>query len=122
MARERIMERVGDAAGADDRLLDGAERDDRRITRRRFVRLIAAGATAALAAPALAAGTTAKTGASTGKRSPAPAPAMSAKVAKGLTDQKESLAKTLKTLRSFDLPPGSEQGFAFRPLPARRKS
>jgi hypothetical protein len=91
---------------------------DGRLTRRRFVALLAAGATAAFAAPALA------TGAATRPKSAAAAatPQVAQKVAKGLEEQRKSTAKTLKTIRDFDLPPGSEQAFAFRPLPPRRKS
>jgi len=90
----------------------------RRLTRRRFVALLAAGATAAFASPALATGTktTGKTAAKTG------AAPMSQKVAKGLEEGKQSTAKTLKTIRNYDLPPGSEQAFAFHPLPPRRRS
>jgi hypothetical protein len=91
---------------------------DDRITRRRFVTLLAAGATAVFAAPALASGTTTK-GKST-KTTGAPPP--SARVAKGLDEQKQSTAKTLKTIRNFALAPGSEQALAFQPLPPRRKS
>ena len=90
---------------------------DTRLTRRRFVALLAAGTTAALAAPALATGTR-----STGKGPAAAAPAPSPKIAKGIDEQKRSTAKTLKTIRDFDLPPGSEQAFAYRPLPPRRRS
>lgn len=91
---------------------------ERRLTRRRFVALLAAGATAAFASPALATGvkTTGKTVAKTG------APPMSQKVTKGLEEQRQSTAKTLKTIRNFDLPPGSEQAFAFRPLSPGRRS
>ena len=95
-----------------------ARTGDDRLTRRRFVALLAAGATAAFAAPALATGTTTK-----GKSAAAAGtPQVSQKVAKGLDEQRKSTAKTLKTIRDFELAPGSEQAFAFRPLPPRRRS
>jgi hypothetical protein len=91
---------------------------DRRLSRRRFVALLAAGATAAFATPVLATGTPTK-GKSVAKTG---APQMSQKMAKGIEEQKQSTAKTLKTIRSYDLPPGSEQAFAFRPMSPRRRS
>ena len=95
---------------------DGA--GDRRLTRRRFVALLAAGATTALVVPAMATGTTTK-GKSVAKTG---TPQVSQKVAKGIDEQKQSTAKTLKTIRNYDLPPGSEQAFAFRPMSPRRRS
>jgi len=113
--------RDGDAIPHDE----GSEHDTaprpRAITRRRFVGLIAAGAGATLAAPVLAAAP-ARRGAARAAPDAAPdAAAPSPKVAKGLAEQRESLDKTLKIIRGFELPPGSEQGFAFRPLSPRRK-
>ena len=90
---------------------------DTQLTRRRFVTLLAAGATAAFAAPALATGATTRSKSSSAGKSTLPP-----KVEKGIAEQKQSTAKTLKTIRDFELAPGSEQAFAFRPLPPRRKS
>jgi hypothetical protein len=100
---------------------DGPAPRGRVLSRRRFVALLAAGAGAALTAPARAATTTRRKSTRTSSTGPASAAPLSPKVAKGLEEQRESLAKTLKTVREFDLPPGSEQGFVFRPLAARRK-
>jgi len=100
---------------------DGATPRARVLSRRRFVALLAAGAGAALTAPAHAVTSTRQKSTRTPSGGPGAAAALPPKVAKGLEEQRESLAKTLKTVREFELPPGSEQGFAFRPLPARRK-
>jgi hypothetical protein len=101
---------------------DAAGPKPRAMTRRRFVGLVAAGASAALAAPALAATTVRrKTTRGTAAGTPAGPPPLPPRVAKGLDEQRTSLARTLKTVREFELPPGSEQGFAFRPVAARRR-
>jgi hypothetical protein len=87
---------------------------DRRITRRRFITLLAAGSAAALTAPArgLAAPTPPAT------KRPAPGPKVLAEIEK----QKKFAADALKVIRAYPLPPGSEMAFAFRPLrPKRRK-
>jgi hypothetical protein len=83
-----------------------------KLSRRKFLALVAAGS-AVTAADALAA------------KPPvyATPPVASAAIARGIAQQKEWLASSLDTIRRFELTPGSEQGFAFRPLPAaRRKS
>lgn len=83
---------------------------DRRITRRRFITLLAAGSAAALTAPA------APTPPAT--KRPAPGPKVLAEIEK----QKKFSADALKVIRAYPLPPGSEMAFAFRPLrPKRRK-
>ena len=103
------------------------------VSRRRFMRLLAAGTAAALASPRMsAAGTEAKkpvagakprgaapdTGRMTRARSgePGTRPALPEEIEK----QKKSLADSLKTIRDYSLPPGSPASFVFRPLQARR--
>ena len=103
----------------------------RRLSRRRFVALIAAGAAALPAADALAAtaprrskATPAKPGDKvhiTPTPSYVPPPPASAAIEKGLKEQRDSLAGQLKAIRDFELPPGSEQAFAFRPLRRERR-
>jgi hypothetical protein len=102
-----------------------------KLSRRKFLALVAAGS-AVTAADALAAKTAAprtnKTAAAAAKKAAKPPvyatpPVASAAIARGIAQQKEWLASSLDTIRRFELTPGSEQGFAFRPLPAaRRKS
>ena len=96
------------------------------LTRRSFMTLLAAGSAAALAAPARAlAAASSKSSDKSGGKTPVPSDLGSVPadphIAKALREQKTSLAGTLKNLRAFELPPGSEQGFAFRPLPARKR-
>ena len=98
-----------------------------RLSRRRFLTLVAAGTTAA-AGSAIAATDPAPRKRTKKDAKPAAPPvyasppAPSDEVARGIAQQKEWLAASLKTLRTFDLPPGSEQAFAFAPLPQPRKS
>lgn len=49
-----------------------------------------------------------------------PTATRSATIEKGIAEQKASLAKQLKTLREFSLPPGSDPAFTFRPMSPRR--
>ncbi|MGE5176570.1 MAG: hypothetical protein ACM3JJ_09375 [Hyphomicrobiales bacterium] len=94
---------------------------DRPIKRRRFVQILAAGA-ATLLVPgsrdrALAAAT---------KPRKAPPPAAhpnadprhpnAAAIAREVAKQKKSLAETVKTLRDFELPPGSPPASVFRAM------
>ena len=101
----------------------------RRLSRRRFLALIAASGAALPAADVLAA-----TAPHHGKATPAkgtvhiePTPSYVAPpppthaLEKGLKEQRESLAGQLKTIRDFELPPGSEQAFAFRPMARARR-
>ena len=87
----------------------------KRATRRSFLKLVAAGSaaimTGAVAQLARAASTPARRG-----RASVP-PAMKAEIA----NQKAYLARTLKTIRDHDLPPGSDPAFVFRPLRPRRR-
>lgn len=114
-----------------------------RKSRREFMRLLAAGTAAALAAPAATLAAAAKSStkppakAAPAKSAPASAKgtaADSARLARARTEaagghaadpaeiekQKKYTADTLKTLREFSLPPGSPMAFSFRPLKARR--
>ena len=99
-----------------------------RLTRRRFLTLVAAG-TSAAAGGAIAATNPAPRSRAKKSRDPKPAappvyaaqPAPSAEIARGIAQQKEWLAASLKTIRTFDLPSGSEQAFAFVPLDQPRK-
>jgi hypothetical protein len=87
-------------------------RREKRLTRRRFLGLVASGALAA-ATPARAATLARK------KATPAATP-RSAAVERGIGEQKSVLALQLKTLRAYVLPPGSDPAFVFRPLRSRR--
>ncbi len=94
-------------------------------SRRRFLRLMAAGSAAAVAGPVAAATRTKKPIRKTAAPAPttlagkaAPPPAT---VAEEIRRQKTSLDKSLKTLRDYPLPAGSEPAFTFVPLKARRK-
>jgi hypothetical protein len=84
-------------------------------SRRRFLKVVAMGSAAALVSATLprtgdAAGRPAKP--AKPKHSPAPRPAaIEAEIAK----QKHSTADTLKTIRDYSLPPGSEMAFVFAP-------
>jgi hypothetical protein len=101
----------------------------RRFSRRRFIALIAAGGAALPATDVLAATAPRRTKAAPAKGTvkitptpsylppPPPGPALE----KGLKESRDSLAGQLKAIRDFDLPPGSEQGFAFRPLRRERR-
>ena len=90
------------------------------MDRRRFVKLVAMGGAAAIAAPLSAAGAAAPPSAAKSRvalrREPAP-PA----IQKELANQEHSLAVTLKTIRNYELPPGSPMAFVFTPLRSRRK-
>ena len=85
----------------------------RRLSRRRFMKLLAGSALAA-SAPAEAVTMRTRT------RAAAAAPARSQAIEKGIAEQKDFLAKQLKTLREFPLPPGSDPAFVFRPVAPRR--
>jgi len=103
----------------------GRRMEARRLSRRRFVALVAATSAAVVAAPAGAA-------VARRKRVPAPAarpaPAESTATAppagawqKEFERQKKSTLSTLKTLRDYPLPPGGDLAVVFRPLRAGRK-
>jgi hypothetical protein len=96
-----------------------------KLSRRRFVTLLAAGSAAALAAPvaALAASTAPAKAVAHAKTSPppsaAPAPPGNAALRAEVEKQKKALADQLKVIRDYHLPPGSNMAFVFQPV--RRK-
>ncbi len=93
----------------------------RRMDRRRFVRLLAAGAAAAAAAPL--------TGARAAKPRPAAVPdrptqthrPLTAAMVKEIEVQKKSVADMLKVVRAYKLPAGSPPAPIFRAMRARRR-
>ena len=87
-----------------------------KLTRRRFLSLIAAGSAAAATAPMRSIAATA-TPARTKAAPPAPSPA----IAKEIEKQKGYVADALKTIRAHELPAGSDMAFVFQPLRPRRK-
>jgi flagellar motility protein MotE (MotC chaperone) len=98
------------------------------LSRRRFVKLLAAGSAAALAAPAIAFGadaTTAKppatkpAAASAAPSTTAPSSNAPASLRAEVEKQKKALADQLKVIRDYHLPPGSNMAFVFQPM--RRK-
>lgn len=94
-------------------------------SRRAFLKLIATGSAAVLATTATTAATTAAAAATAParrSRSAPPAAPRTPAVAAEIRKQKEYTAATLKTIRSFPLPPGSEPGFLFAPIPPVAKS
>jgi anaerobic selenocysteine-containing dehydrogenase len=93
-------------------------------SRRRFLKVVAAGAAAAMAAPASAFAATArpaKRAAKSAKPAAKPAPGPDAVHATEIARQKASVAQALKVLREFPLENGVEQAFVFQPLRAPRE-
>ncbi len=104
--------------------------DEMKRSRRRFLKLAAAGAAAvaiqpartlatAAAAPATPASARARKphARSAGEPRALPPPELRAEIER----QKRELEKTLKTLREFRLDPGSEPAFVFSPMPPARR-
>jgi hypothetical protein len=93
-------------------------------SRRRFMQLIAAGSAAALASPiaALAAEKAPVRRPAAAKPAPRAAapPSRPGVTAKELEKQKKYVADALKVIRDFELPPGSDQAFVYRPMRAGR--
>src|SRR5258708_5407247 len=91
-----------------------------KLSRRRFVKLLAAGSAAALAAPIAALGQAsapAKTTATArSPHPPTPAPAGNAGVRAEVEKQKKGLADQLKVIRDYHLPAGSNMAFVFQPV------
>lgn len=85
--------------------------DPARVTRRRFLGLVAAGSAGALARPLEAAEPAAPA-----PSRPAKKPAIPPEVAAEIKNQKDYLSRTLGVIRDFELPPGSEPAFTFRAL------
>lgn len=94
-------------------------------TRRRFLKLVAAGAAAAVTAPAQGLARTVRRRTTTRPQPVKPAApdhaAPSERIAAEIEKQKGYVAAALKTLRAYELPNGSEQAFVFRPVPARKE-
>ena len=93
----------------------------RRMNRRRFVRLLAAGAAAAAAAP-LGAARAANPRAAANPDKPAPAHRpLTAAMRKELEVQKKSVADMLKAIRAYKLPAGSPPASIFHAVRAVRR-
>ena len=97
---------------------DGARTSSRSSSRRRFLKLLAAGS--------VAAATTAipEARATTRKRAPArplsPKETLPSKIAKEIDNQKACVGRTLDTIRRYPLPPGTEPAFVFQPFDSPR--
>ena len=89
----------------------------RTMKRRRFVTLLALGGGALVSAP-LSRAASALTRAVPAARGRRRAP--SAAVRKEIETQEKSLADQLKTIRAYELPPGSSMAFSFKPMKAKR--
>lgn len=93
----------------------------RKMDRRRFVRLLAAGAAAAAAAP-LAGTAAAKSRSAAAPSKPTPTHrALTAAMRKEIEVQKKSVADMLKVIRAYELPAGSPPAPIFRPIRAQRR-
>lgn len=94
-----------------------------KVSRRRFLRLTAAGAAVAIVAPAATlarAAAPARSAARPKPAAPAPAPGRHVASAKEIEKLKGYLESSLKAVRAFELPPGSDLAFSFRALKPRR--
>jgi anaerobic selenocysteine-containing dehydrogenase len=94
-------------------------RTSRAVTRRRFVKLVAAGSAALVAVPALAAPAKRRTPASKAKptaRSTAPVD-----VSRDVARAREGTKATVATIRAHRLPPGGDLSVVFSPLRTERK-
>lgn len=81
------------------------------MRRRRFMKLVAAGAAAVLSQPverSLAAASAKRPAAAPEPKAVAPA------LRREIASQKKSVADTLKAIRAYKLPPGSRPAYAFR--------
>ncbi|MBI1796162.1 MAG: hypothetical protein HY076_06995 [Candidatus Eisenbacteria bacterium] len=90
----------------------------RKLSRREFLTLIAAGSAATAAAPIGALAATARAARKTS--APAPPPP-SPRIAREIEKQKRSTDDALKVIRGYALPPGSDMAFVFQPVRAKRK-
>ena len=91
----------------------------RSMNRRRFVRLLAAGAAAAAAAP-LTGAAPARPRALPDRPAPTHRP-LTAVMRREIEVQKKSVADMLKVVRTYELPAGSPPAPIFRAMRARRK-
>jgi len=93
-------------------------------SRRSFLKLMATGSAAVITGAAAVSRAKAAPAKSTRARAasaPAPAPPTAA-IAAEIRKQKDATAATLKTIRSYVLPPGSEPAFVFAPMSASPRS
>jgi len=91
----------------------GGEPD--RQSRRRFIKLIAAGSAAMVAGT----GPAARSRAAVKRASRAATPGLTPAVRAEIRNQKQYVAQALKAVREHSLPPGSDPAFVFEPLKAR---
>lgn len=91
----------------------------RAVTRRRFVKLVAAGSAALVAVPALAA--PAKRRATATKAKPTSKTPPAADVSRDLARAREATRATVATIRAHRLPPGGDLSVVFTPLRTERK-
>ncbi len=87
----------------------------KRATRRSFLKLVAAGSAAIMTGAVVPLARAAAAPAKRGRASVPPA------VKAEIANQKAYLTRTLKVIREYDLPSGSDPAFVFRPLRARRR-
>lgn len=91
------------------------------LDRRRFIHVLTAGVAAILAGRIPGARAAAAPKPSTrGAAGRKPAAPIAASIERELRNQEKSLAETLKVVRGYELPPGSEPATVFRALRARR--
>jgi hypothetical protein len=96
-------------------------------SRRRFLRLLAAGSAATAATPAAALARAAKPKGAKPPASPRPAPpppvpAVPPAVAEEIRKQKALVEQAVRAVRDYPLPPGSEPAFVFAPLRPRKRA
>jgi hypothetical protein len=90
----------------------------RRVSRRRFVGMLAAGSAAVLAGPA---GAAPRPRAKAKAAAPPPTPPPPTPEQKEFDRQRANTLGVLKTIRDFDLPPGGDLPVVFRPLTGPRR-
>ena len=98
-----------------------AAREPRRISRRRFVGMLAAGSAAALARTAAAAPAPRRRRPAVKPTPELPATSPPTPEQKEFERQRASTLGVLKTIRDFDLPPGGDLAVVFRPLTGPRR-
>jgi hypothetical protein len=89
----------------------------RSMKRRRFVTLMALGSAALVTAPL----SRAAAAAARARKAEASPRVPSSAIRKEIATQEKGLKDQLKTIRDFELPPGSPMAFVFEPLRARRR-